>query len=115
MKPEVLKPKYLRPGDLRLERNQTKNMIREIPGQRLCVGVRVKNRPFLRDEKLVKSLHERLLCLFDQVKERPWRGISSRSSALMASLNFNIRLISLLPATFLFSGLRMRLKSPTIS
>jgi hypothetical protein len=60
MKPEVLKPKYLRPGDLRLERNQTKNMIREIPGQRLCVGVRVKNRPFLRDEKLVKSLHERL-------------------------------------------------------
>ena len=60
MKPEVLKPKYLRPGGLRLERNETRNMVREIPGQRLCVGVRVKNRPFLRDEKPVKSLKERL-------------------------------------------------------
>jgi hypothetical protein len=60
MKPEVLEPKDFRPGDFILERNQTRNMIREIPGQCRCVGVRVKNRPFLRDEKPVKSLKERL-------------------------------------------------------
>jgi hypothetical protein len=60
MKPEVPKPKNLRPEDLRPERNQTRNMIREISGQRPCVGVGVKNRPFLRDEKPVKSLQERL-------------------------------------------------------
>ena len=69
MKPEVLKPKYLRPGDLRLERNHTRNLVREIPGQRLCVGVGVKNRPFLRDEKPVKSLQERL-----PLSVRPGKG-----------------------------------------
>ena len=74
MKPEVIKPKYLRPGDLRLERNQTRNMIREIPGQRLCVGVRVKNRPFLRDEKPVKSLQEGLPLPVRPGKEEAMEG-----------------------------------------
>jgi hypothetical protein len=89
-------------------------MIRNIPGQRCCESVRVTDRPFLRHEKPIESLKKGLPLFVRPSKgeavERDFQQVELADCLVKIQHQVNVP-----PAIFLFSGLRVRLKSPTIN
>jgi hypothetical protein len=114
LQPEIFKSKDLGFGDLWLERNQTRHMIRDIPRQHCCEGVRVTHRPFLQHEKPIESLKKGLPLPVRPGKEEAMEGNFHQVELTDCLIKFQHQ-VNVPPAIFLFSGLRVRLKSPTIN